>query len=76
MSRKITEIFNEYYKLYLDNYTINLIDSYIQKNILYIFNITNYKLSKIPLEINNYSYKSDIVFNNHIIAFLYINIDN
>jgi signal transduction histidine kinase len=77
MSRKITELFNEYYKLYLNNYTTNLIDSYIQKNIIYIFNLQyNYKLSYNLLKEYDHFYKSDILFNNIIIGFLYINIEN
>jgi len=76
MSRNITELFNQYYKLYLNNNIINLIDSYIQKNIIYIFgSIYEYQLSYILLK-DSYIYKSDIIFNNVIIAYLYINIEN
>jgi signal transduction histidine kinase len=83
MSRKITEIFNDYYRLYLNknintqNDITNFIDLYIKKNLDELFGENlDWIISDISQNIPNYNIKFckyTIRFNDEIISFLYLN---
>jgi signal transduction histidine kinase len=77
MSREIIKLFNEYYQIYLNGNTHNLIDSYIQKNLIYIFKLFNkYYLSDINNnDYSKYTYIDAIMFNSNVVGYLYVDIE-